>query len=110
MRLRPLLDWIVVQLDPIPTHEGSILLVHGARVRTARVRAVGPGRKLSNGQTAPPDVHPGDKVAFFREHLEHQQGKTLMHTLEDLGENIGLIREPDVLFVIPEGVDVKVSV
>lgn len=103
MKLRPLHDWLVVKLDPIPDKIGSIFIDGSAaeRARTATVLAVGPGRYLSweNARRIPVAILVGDKVTFFREHLEHQQGKQLVRTLfSELGDSIGLIREPDVLY------------
>ena len=43
-------------------------------------------------------VQPGDRVVFFRENLEHQQGKAIMGVLQHLGDNIGMIRADDILF------------
>jgi co-chaperonin GroES (HSP10) len=103
MKLRPLHDWLVVKLDPIPEKIGSIFIDGSAaeRMRTATVLDTGPGMYVSweNSRRIPVAVMLGDKVAFFREHLEHQQGKQLVRTLfSELGKDIGLIREPDVLY------------
>jgi co-chaperonin GroES (HSP10) len=103
MKLRPLHDWLLVKLDPIPDKIGSIFIDGSAaeRLRTATVLRTGPGKYLSweSDRRIPVAVQVGDKVHFFREHLEHQQGKQLVRTLfSELGEDIGLIREPDVLY------------
>ena len=103
MKLRPFHDWLVVKMDPIPEKIGSIFIDGSAaeRLRTATVIRVGPGRYLNweTNRRIPVAVMYGDKVAFFREHLEHQQGKQLVRTLfSELGEDVGLIREPDVLY------------
>lgn len=97
--IRPLHDWLVVAMDPLPESHGSILLVHGGRVRTGTVLRTGPGKKAADTY-APLDVAVGDKVAFFRENLEHKQGRTLL-TYTD--ENTALIRATDVLFVVLPG-------
>jgi co-chaperonin GroES (HSP10) len=99
MNLHPLHDWILVKLDPVDHRQGSIILPLGQVYRTATVLRVGPGRALKSGARAPVGVKAGDRVTFRREHLEHQQGKQIMSVLQDLGEDLGLIREPDVLYV-----------
>ena len=97
--IRPLHDWLVVALDELPEKQGSIVLVHGGRVRTGTVLEVGPGKK-DGADYLPPDVSVGDKIAFFRENLEHKQGRTLLTYLE---EGKALLRAADVLFVILPG-------
>lgn len=100
--MRLLHDWILVEVDPDKKQEGLIFLPHGQVVRTATVKDVGPGRALPTGARAPVGVAPGDRVAFRREHLEHQQGKQMLEVLQELGDNLGLLREPDILYVIEE--------
>ena len=103
MKFRPFHDWIVVKLDKLPEKIGSIFVDGSAaeRLRTATVIRTGPGAYLSwdSDKRLPVSILPGEKVAFFREHLEHQQGKQVVRTLlSELGDDIGLIREPDVLY------------
>ncbi len=102
--LRLLHDWILIELDPIIEREGALFLLHGQAVRTATVQRVGPGRALPTGARSPVGVVPGDRIAFRREHLEHKPGKQLLAVLQDLGENLGLLREPDILYVMEEEV------
>jgi co-chaperonin GroES (HSP10) len=106
MGVRPLHDWILVDLDPIPetSVQGIILVGAGAqRVRTGTVKRAGPGRRRHNGTLVPMSVECGEKVAFFRENLEHQQGKSITAIVQELEENTGLIREPDVLVAFAPG-------
>lgn len=102
MKLRPLHDWLVVSLDKLPEKIGSIFIDGSAaeRVRTGTVLAAGPGRYVGNTSVrTPTGVAPGEKIAFFREHLEHQQGKQIVRTMfSELGDSVGLIREMDVLY------------
>lgn len=98
--MRLLHDWILVELDPIIGHEGSIILPHGQAERTATVRSVGPGRELPTGVRVPVGVVPGERVVFRRENLEHKPGKQILAALQDLGDNLGLLRAPDILYVI----------
>jgi len=107
--IRPLNDWVLVRCEPIPEMIGSIIVPNGTRVRAGEVLAVGPGRVYRDKNVrTPPDVQVGERVAFFRETLETQQGKTVAGILQDLGDDLGLIRATDVLFVIPPGMEVDV--
>lgn len=111
MKLRPLNDWVVVRCAPIRQLTVSgLLLVHGERVRFAEVIAVGPGRFFKDKKhPVPPDVSPGDRVVFFRETLETQQGKNIVRLMQELDEeDLGVIRATDILFVIPPGMEVDV--
>lgn len=100
--LRPFGDYILVQMDP-PKVEGLIVTVHGPRLRTGEVRALGPGRLTRRGRRAHIDLVRGERVAFFREHLEHLQGKAVVRSLAELGDGLALLRASDVLFVVPPG-------
>ena len=104
MKLRPLNDWVLVKCEVIPEKIGNIFLPHGTRMRTGEVLAVGPGRVYKDQKhRTPPDVTVGERVAFFRETLETQQGKTIVGVLQDLGDDLGLIRASDILFIVPPG-------
>jgi co-chaperonin GroES (HSP10) len=106
MRVRPLLDWLVVHLDPLPEEtRGGIVLPQNSsgaeRQRTGTVLRVGPGRWLyGKNARRPMGVQEGDRVCFFRENLEHQQGKAIQRVLQDLEDNVGMIREDDILYVL----------
>lgn len=111
MRVRPLSDFVLVEMEPLPQQVGSIILPADntvARIRFGRVIDVGPGRwfKKTNARV-PTDLNPGDRVAFYRENLEHQQGKQVQGHMAEIGDNIGLIRVPDVLFVVEAGTKVE---
>lgn len=95
-------------MDPLPEKEGSIFLPNKGRVRTATVLRVGPGRPVGS-RRVPVGVERGERVAFYREHLEHQQGKQIVAALRELGEDLGLIRGPDILFAFPMHEEVRVS-
>jgi co-chaperonin GroES (HSP10) len=104
MHVRPLVDWMVVHMEPLPeASAGGIVLVGSGveRQRTGAVLRVGPGRWLykkgHQRQRKPMTVKVGDHVVFFRENLEHQQAKAILQHLED---DVGMIREDDVLFVV----------
>lgn len=44
-------------------------------------------------------VQEGDRVCFFRENFETQQGKEVMRVVQQLEDNVGMIRRDDILFV-----------
>jgi co-chaperonin GroES (HSP10) len=100
MNVRPASNFVLVLMDPIQEDDGLIKLPHGNRVRTGLVKAAGPGRTDKRGRLMGLDVKAGDKVAFFREHLEHQQGKEIVRRLAELGDDWGLLREEDILFAL----------
>ncbi len=67
MLLKPLFDRIIVRRDPAAAvTEGGILIPEKGRPKPRRgtVIAVGPGRQLDNGRTAPMMVQEGDRVLF----------------------------------------------
>lgn len=105
MRVRPLSDWIVVKLDPLPqATAGGVILPQSSRgserQRTGTILRIGPGCWLYGRSTRKPlGVQEGDRVVFFRENLEHQQGKAILGVLQQLEEDVGMIREPDILWV-----------
>jgi len=111
MNFRPLHDTVLVELDDPPKMRGGLYIPDDAQinnVRTATVLRVGPGLKNKYGKTIPMGIETGEKVAFLRWHLEHQNGKARTASLRDMGENIGVIRLQDILFKWPrtEKVDV----
>lgn len=106
--LRPLHDWLLVKVDPFKQKFESIWAPDTTqRIRTAIVLDTGKGKVLPNGVKLPCGVEKGEKVAFFREHLEHQQGKQLVSTLKELGDDLALLRVADVLFVIDGEIEVS---
>lgn len=108
--MKPLNDWILVRLEPLPEKVGALFRVHGERVRTGVVLEVGLGvRHHKSGRRIPVGLEKGERIAFFREHLEHQQGKQIVHRLQEVGDDLGLIRSMDVLFVIAPGTEITVT-
>jgi hypothetical protein len=100
-------DWVLIRTDPLPERRGSILLPNKGEIYTATVLSVGKGAEipLDHNQPGkkiyiPTDVKPGEKVAFLRWAIESQQGKALGGTFEELGADIALIKERDILFVL----------
>lgn len=100
--IEPRQDYLLVELDPLEekTVQGIIIPEDSSAntVRTGKVLSTGPGRMNKTGALIPVDVSAGEKIAFFRWHLEHKNGKSLVSTLSGLGDNLGLIQVKDVLF------------
>lgn len=115
MRVRPLSDWLVVKVAPFDKRS-SIIDLPGANesaVRKGEVLEVGPGRaKTDTAGHEPMDVKVGEKIVFLRWHGEHRPGKAQVEALAkwsaELGEDLMMIRQNDILFAY-EG-DVKVDV
>lgn len=111
MAIRPKSDWLVVKYEKPPEKIGSIVLPETNSVRRAskgEVLAVGPGRWRGK-RFIPTMVKPGERIAFFTANLETKQGKAIVNAVQDLGDNVGMLREEDILFVIPPGVEVDVA-
>jgi len=101
MTFRPFGDYLLVRLEE-PRERGPILLPHGTRIRLGQVISIGLGRHSKRGNRIPNELTAGDRVAFFRENLEHRPGKEIQNVLTYLvADDVGLLREPDVLFVVP---------
>lgn len=105
MSLRPLRECVVVELDPLPTHFGSIVLPESAepRFRTGVVQTVGPGRLVGKKKKLRQrvDVEPGERVVFLTMHMDTPQGAQVTRTIRDLGENLGVVADRDILFAFP---------
>lgn len=112
MRFRPINDYVLLELDPLPEKTKSGIILPGdsagEKIRTGTVLRVGPG-KWSGNHRVPVGVEPGEKVAFLRWHLEHKIGKTVTGFLANLGENQGVIRKDDILFAFLAGEKVEIQ-
>ncbi|MBI3466825.1 MAG: co-chaperone GroES [Planctomycetes bacterium] len=91
MKIRPLDDRVVI--EPLEAEEktaGGIVLPDTAKEKPqrGRVRAVGPGKLLDNGQRAAVSVGEGDEVLF---------GKYSGTEVEVNGADLKIMREGDVL-------------
>lgn len=103
MHLQPQNDWVVVKMVPIEekVSNGVIILADttAQRIRQGTVVTTGPGRRVKQtGERIPVGVKEGEKVAFFRWNQEHKQGQAIARFLGVVGDDIGLIREADILF------------
>lgn len=112
---QPKNDWVLVRTDALAEKHGSIILPGKGSIYTATVLAVGPGTEIpidhnkpEEKRFIPTDVKPGEMVAFLRWTIESQQGKAVKSTFEELGADIALIKERDILFVMELEPDEKV--
>lgn len=103
---RPINDWVLVRMDPLPKKIGGIFLPNEGHIYTATVLAAGPGVELvidhqrpDKKRFIPTEVRPGERIAFLRWAVE-SQGGALRSTLAELGADIALIKERDILFVL----------
>ena len=104
MQVKPLLDRVLVELEPEKGESrGGIILTGHDPVRTAKVLRVGPGMQYKD-RYLPTEVKEGERVAFLQAVLETRSEARLNHTLPD---NQALIRETDILGVVEEGVDIR---
>lgn len=108
----PLGDRVMVKLDSLKeVSKGGIALIADntvSSIRTGTVLRIGPGSWVG-GRRQPIDVEPGEKVAFLRWHLEHQTGKQITHALSQLEENVGLLKDEDILFAYPAEQNIEIS-
>jgi co-chaperonin GroES (HSP10) len=100
--IRPLGDWIVVHLNRPAESKIWVPPSQEDRIRTGVILQTGPGRTSKKGKLIPMEAQKGMKVAFFRENFETMHGKTLIGFLRQLDEDIGIIQERDILYIIEE--------
>ena len=94
MNIRPLQDRVVVRrMEEETTTAGGIVLPGSAAEKPAQgeVLAVGPGKRLENGDTQPVDVKVGDKVVF---------GKYSSNTVKLGEEELLILSESEIFGVI----------
>ncbi|HEU4752659.1 MAG TPA: co-chaperone GroES [Armatimonadota bacterium] len=92
--LRPLSDRIIVKaLTAEETTSGGIVLPDTAKEKPQQgeVVAVGPGKVLDNGKTAPMDIKAGDRVYY---------GKYSGTEVKLNGQELVVLRQDDVLGVV----------
>lgn len=115
MDILPISDWILVKFDPLRKRSGIIDIAGDndtSAVRTGTVLRTGLGKPNKNGRE-PMLVSEGSRVCFFRWHQEHRPGKQVSDTLAtistDMGEDVMMIRQPDILFEFEGEVDVDIA-
>ncbi len=94
MNIRPLQDRVVVRrTEEETTTAGGIVLPGTATEKPAQgeVLAVGPGKRLENGDTQPVDVKVGDTVVF---------GKYSSNTIKIGEEELLILSESEIYGVI----------
>lgn len=116
--VRLLSDRLHVRLDPRKEKTAGGLVIPDTQaqpVRTGVILRRGPGRyvKTRRGRTdeyrdvfRPMEAQTGERVAFLIGSVDTKSGQAVTHYLQ---EDERVIREDDVLFVIPDGIDVEVS-
>jgi chaperonin GroES len=95
MKVRPLHDRLVVRrIEEKETAKGGIIIPDTAKEKPqeGEVVAVGNGKVLDNGTKTTLDVKVGDKILF---------GKYSGTDIEIDGEDVLILREDDVLAVLP---------
>jgi len=95
MKIRPLHDRLVVRrLEEKETNRGGIIIPDTAKEKPqeGEVLAVGNGKILDNGTKLSLDVQVGDKILF---------GKYSGTDIKLDGEDVLILREEDVLAVLP---------
>lgn len=115
MNVTPISDWILVHFDPLKKRS-EIIDIAGdndtTAIRTGTVLSTGLGRPLKKGGREPMTVTAGDRVCFFRWHQEHRPGKMVSGALSELstelGKDVMLIRQSDILFQFTGDMNVDV--
>lgn len=112
MKVQPLHDWVLVQMDKFDTIKQGIIVLEDSSlntIRTGTVLATGKGKFTATGARGPLGVEMGEKVAFYRWNMEHKSGKQVTTFLEGVGDDVGMIRVSDILFAFPAGEKVQVG-
>lgn len=94
MRIRPLQDRVVVRRTEEETKSaGGIVIPDSAaeKPQQGEVVAVGPGKKLDNGEVQPVDLKEGDKILF---------GQYAGSTVKLDGEELLIMNESEVFGVV----------
>lgn len=94
MKIRPLQDRVVVRrMEEETTSKGGIVLPGSAAEKPAQgeVVAVGPGKRLENGDTQQVDVKVGDVVVF---------GKYSSNTVKVGDEELLILNENEIFGVV----------
>ena len=98
MKVRPILDRLIVKFDALPTQTESGIILPGQKKwehpeKTGTVLSVGPGlTSKENGSRIPMTVSEGDRIMFT--------GTSGMKCEWDDEENVLVITEPDVICIL----------
>jgi len=111
---RPLRDVLLIKLEQArDVTAGGIIrpLVRQNPSRLGTVLRAGPGRWWKDRHTGKwrywaMEVQVGDRVVFAAALLDTKQGKSVAYVLND---DEALIRETDVLLVIPQGENIEIE-
>lgn len=102
--IRPLHDWLIIELDKVPEQKGIILVAaqDQERLRSGIIKLAGPGRWMSTEDgpdiRVPNDCDVGDRVHFFRENFETSQGKEVQRIVSEVSPGMVMVRARDLLW------------
>jgi co-chaperonin GroES (HSP10) len=112
--IRPLQDWLIIELDKVPEKSAGIILVAAQdqeRMRSGIIKRAGPGRWMptDNGPDirVPNDCEVGDRVYFFRENFETMQGKEVQRIVSEVSPGMVMVRARDLLYAEDPSLDDK---
>ena len=94
MALRPLHDRVVIKrVEEAETKKGGIIIPDTAKEKPqhGKVKAVGSGKLLENGERMPPDIKAGDRILF---------GKYSGAEVKIDGEEYLILKEDEILGVL----------
>jgi chaperonin GroES len=93
MKVRPVLDRIMIKQDAAQDKMGKFLLAETAQQKPLRgtVVAVGPGALNSMGKTIPMEVKVGDSVVY---------GQFVGQPVEEEGEEYIIMKEGDLFYIL----------
>ena len=106
--LRPFHDHVLVKIEPKPERTRGGLIIAGTTphpVRVGTVLRLGQGRKYRD-RFLGMDVKLGERVVFLIGSVDTKSGQAISH---HLSEDEVLIREPDILFAIPDDSTLEVT-
>ena len=106
--IRLLNDHILVELEPRPEKtRGGIVIpdTQAISVRTGTVRMAGTGKYYTD-KYVPVEVKVGERVVFLIGSVDTKSGQSIV---KHLRENEVLVREVDILFVIPQDSKLEVT-
>lgn len=93
---------VIPDTAPSPTRLGTIVMTGPGKYVKVRRR----GSKDYAEVLRPIEARAGERVAFLIGSVDTKSGKSVSHYLQ---EDERVIREEDILFIIPDGIDVEVT-
>lgn len=117
MKIRPVSDVLLVQLEPARTTTPAGIIRPDTKqhpIRVGRVLRTGPGRWWKNRHTGKwsywaVEARPGDRVVFLAALLQTGHGRQMQRNFS-LDDDQAMIRETDVMLVIDSTDNVEIDV